>query len=249
MGKLIEKCPSCGTDMSIKTLVCKNCGIEINCDFNIPKGNSLNLNEDEIDFLKVFMKYEGNISKAQEELGLGYTSVKAKIKAINIKLGNNEEMGMDDFKDNVDETNKGLASQRIIGLLKAQGGVADCPMLRGEPIKIWLTDDGVKNSGYPDLLCTWDMFDAIVNKAKELGGIMYRGDSAAQSGAKIGSKKFPVDTMDAFISMEFYGKQEGESTTRRSTYFAAILAWAAICNNRRSDGNGGYIELLPRWME
>ncbi len=249
MAKLIEKCPSCGSDMTIKTLICKNCGIEINCNFNIPNGNGLNLNEEEFEFLKTFIKYEGNISKVQDELGIGYTSVKSKLKTLNVKFGNEVDMGMDEYKENLDSDGKGLASQRIIGLLNSFGGTAECKMLRGEPLKIWLTEDGVRNSGFPDLVCRWEVFDAIVAKAKELGGKMYRGDGAAQSGAKIGSKQLPLDTIDAFISVNFYGKSEGESTLRRSTYYAAILAWASICDNKRSDGVGGYIELLPRWME
>ena len=117
-------------------------------------------------------------------------------------------------------------------------------MLRGKPLKIWLTREGVKNSGFPDLICEWKVFDAIIEKAKELGGKMYRGDSAAQNGEKVGSEKLPLDTIDSFISIRFYDNCIGKATTRRSTYYAAILAWAGICENKRSDGSGGYIVLL-----
>nr|MCR4661188.1 hypothetical protein [Clostridia bacterium] len=140
-------------------------------------------------------------------------------------------------------------SQRIIELLNARGGKAECPMLKGEPITIWLSDDGVKNSGFANLICEWHIFDAIVDKACELGGKMYRGDSAAQNGKKIGSKELPLDTIDSFISIEFYGNNIGNTTTRRSTYYAAILAWAGVCQNYRSEGQGGYIVLNPDWRK
>ena len=151
---------------------------------------------------------------------------------------------MEDIEDSIEVEGLGSASKIIAKKLEECGGSADCPMLRGEPLKIWLTTEGVRNSGFPNLICEWKIFDAIVNKARELGGKMYRGDGAAQSGAKIGSKELPLDTIDSFISLKFYGRNIGDSTLRRSTYYCAILAWAEICENKRSDGIGGYIELL-----
>ena len=128
-----------------------------------------------------------------------------------------------------------------------QGGVVDCPMMRGPAIKIWMTKDGVKNSALPSLLCTWQQFDDILEKAIALGGIMYRGDTAAQNGSRIGSKELPLDTMESFIAMNYFGRKEGETTVRRSTYYAAIMKWAGVCDNCRSDGNGGYIS-VAKWL-
>ena len=255
--KLIEHCPACGEEMYISTLKCKGCGIEIKGEFektsNLGTSNidglSNSVSCDDLDFIKVFLKYEGNISKLQEELGIGYFAIKSKLKEVNIKLGNEIELEMNDCNTNVVSDDKGLASQRIIDLLKQAGGKAECPMLKGDPLIIWLTNDGVKNSGFTNFVCEWEIFDAIVDKARELGGKMYRGDSAAQNGAKIGSPELPLDSIDAYISIEFYGNQEGKSTLRRSTYYAAILAWAGICKNKRaSHGELGHIELLPNWM-
>lgn len=53
---------------------------------------------------------------------------------------------------------------------------SECHMLKGEPLTIWLTSDGAKNSGFANFVCEWDIFDTIVDKARELGGTMYRGD-------------------------------------------------------------------------
>ena len=127
--------------------------------------------------------------------------------------------------------------------LSEASGVASCPMLKGNPLTIWLENDGVIASGFPALVCEWHIFDAIVEKAKELGGKMYRGDGASQNGAKLGSDELPLDSIDGFISVNFYGGRVGHSTTRRSTYYVAVLAWAGICTNHRSDGFGGYITL------
>lgn len=86
-SKFIDKCPACGADMYLSTLKCSNCGIEIKGDFEMPNGDSsFNLSQDDFDFLKVFLKHEGNFTKVQEELNIGYFSVKSKIKDINVKL-------------------------------------------------------------------------------------------------------------------------------------------------------------------
>ena len=136
-----------------------------------------------------------------------------------------------------------LVSNKIKELLKRNGGTAYCNMLKGSPLSIWLTEGGVANSGFQGFICEWEIFDGIVEKARELGGKMYKGDVAAQNGAKIGSDELPLDTIDAYISLKYYGNKIGNSTLRRSTYYAAILAWAGICTNHRSDGKGGYIVL------
>ena len=247
--KFIDKCPVCGGDLSITSLGCKKCGIEIKGDFESSLDNNYNtiLTDEEKEFVKLFLKYEGNFTKVQEELEIGYAAIKAKIRNLNIKLGNEVESDMPINVQQIETNDKGPASKKIIERLSRNGGIAECRMLRGEPLKIWLTKEGVRNSGFPDLVCEWRILDAIVEKARALGGKMYRGDGASQNGAKIGSKELPLDTIDAFISVEFYGNQVGRSTLRRSTYFAAILAWAEICKNMRSDGKGGYIILYPEW--
>ena len=74
---------------------------------------------------------------------------------------------------------------------------------------------------------------------------MYLGAGAAQQGQKIGSDSFPVDTIDGFISIEFYGKSVGDKTLRRSTYYAAILDWAGFATNHR----GGYLTVNKKYMD
>ena len=249
--KIIDKCPSCGEDLSISSLKCNSCGIEIKGDFEIPKidyNPFSELDDNDINFIKLFLKYEGNITSIQRELGTGYMVVKARLRLINRKL-NNDELGEYEKKGFPYDTSRfGKASKTIAEKLRFEGGSASCPMLRGEPMTIWLTEKGVLNSAFPGFLCEWRIFDAIISETIRLGGRMAKGDSAAQNGARIGSEELPLKTMDSFISIMFYGKKKGETTLRRSTYYAAILAWAGICiNTRSSNGEGGYIILDPDW--
>lgn len=133
----------------------------------------------------------------------------------------------------------------------AHGGKSLMPVLKGNPVPFYLSpkNDGLISEGLPKVVLEWHIFDAIVKKAISLGGKMYRGDSAAQNGAKIGSDELPLDTIDGFISVEFYGAKTGSATTRRSTYYAGILDWAGIAVNHRSQGHGGFITINPEYME
>ncbi len=132
----------------------------------------------------------------------------------------------------------------------AHGGKSLMPVLKGNPVPFYLssTNDGLISEGLPKVVLEWHIFDAIVKKAISLGGKMYRGDSAAQNGAKIGSDELPLDTIDGFISTQFYGAQEGNTTLRRSTYYAGILDWAGIAVNHRSQERGGFITINPEYM-
>lgn len=249
--KIINTCPSCGSPMIISELKCKECGIAVKGDFDIEGGtNNFSLTDEEIVFVKTFFKNEGNLSQTQKDLNKGPNGIKIMLRNINLKLGNNisrSYQGLTEKLARTDREDKLSASGEIINAFNQVGGIADCPMMRGEPIKIWMTKDGVRNSALPSLLCTWQQFDEILDKAISLGGIMYRGDTAAQAGARIGSKELPLDTMESFIAMQYFGRKEGETTVRRSTYYAAIMNWAGICDNCRSNGNGGYIS-VAKWL-
>lgn len=242
---ILKTCPVCGNTLIISKLKCTDCDMEYSGNFETPLFSKLD--DDEIEFIKAFLKSEGNISKLQNESGKTYASIKNVLNEINVKLGLIKEK-----KENVD---MGIwANNKETGIVKVIqdkflecGGKSKMPMLKGEPLDIWVEScgKGIENSGFTALVCEWHILEAIVKKANELGGIMYRGDAAAQSGAKIGSEELPIDTIDAFISLEFYGGSIGGSTLRRSTYYAAILAWAGIVENHRSKGKGGYIVVKP----
>ena len=151
-------------------------------------------------------------------------------------------------KEKVDFEAKRLPSEVIKELFERHNGIMYVKMLKGDDIKFWLVDEGIKNEKLKTLTCTWEQFDVIVEKARELGGIMYRGDLYSQKSIRIGYNGFSVDTIDGFVSTKFFNQKEGDKTTRRSTYYAAVLATANICTNYRSKGKGGYIKLLSEWM-
>lgn len=244
-NNILKKCPSCGKSLIISELSCHNCGVKISGNFAIDGFEEFN--EEEKDFIKKFLLAEGNISKMQSEYNESYGEIKGRLNLINIKLGGSNMVGKSDFT-----AMKG--GSKVVQVLQdkivAHGGQALMPVLKGEPVPFWLspTKEGLESKGLRGVLLEWRIFDAIVKKAISLGGLMYRGDGAAQSGAKIGSDELSLDTMDGFLATEFYGANIGDTTLRRSTYYAGILDWAGIAVNHRSQGKGGFITINPEFM-
>ena len=112
------------------------------------------------------------------------------------------------------------------------------PTLKGDPIAFWLspTGMGVETDRLPDFVLEWDHFDEIVRKANALGGKMYRGDNLVQlSGMKLG-QDIPYDCMEGFIASHLLFMEDGQSVTRRSTYYSGVLAWAGIITIHKSQG-------------
>jgi hypothetical protein len=247
MNSLLKKCPACGSDLIISEMSCRSCGIKINGNFEMD--GFTNLESNDLEFIKQFILADGNITKMQTIYNENYLSIKSRLNNIKIKLGGGII---------VDTTIEDLISSedsKVVKTLKTKmlecGGKALMPVLKGDPVPFWLssTRRGVESEGLKGFIFEWKIFDSIVKKAISLGGKMYRGDSAAQNGAKIGSPELPLTTIDGYISTEFYGSNIGSSTMRRSTYFSGILAWAGIVENHRSQGKGGFITVNKEYMD
>lgn len=247
-NSIIKTCPSCGKDLVVSELTCQNCGVKISGNFDTCGLNVLSSSDWE--FVKQFLSVEGNISKMQEEYNESYNTIKIKLKKINTILGgkimvNTKSM---DFLTNENDS-------KVVRHLKNKilecGGESLMPVLKGLPVPFHLSPDkdGLESDGLRGVVLKWEIFDAIVKKAISLGGRMYRGDSAAQNGARIGSVELNLNTIDGFISTEFYGAKVGDTTLRRSTYYSGILAWANIAVNHRSQGLGGFITINNEFMK
>ena len=134
--------------------------------------------------------------------------------------------------------------------LKADGGTALMPTLRGTPIAFWVsaTGVGIETDKLPGYILQWEHFDEIVKKANSLNGKMYRGDVLARSGGKLG-EDISYDCMEGFIASELLHIEGGMSVTRRSTYYSGILAWAGIITIHRSQGNGSFITVNSQYRK
>lgn len=95
------KCPVCGEKLSITKLGCPKCSTVIEGDF-VPC-EFCRLPEEDLEFVKVFIKCRGNIKDVEKELGISYPTVRGKLDSAIRGLGY-EVSSKELTKDNEDKT-------------------------------------------------------------------------------------------------------------------------------------------------
>src|SRR6266436_1890229 len=85
MRPLILKCPSCEGNLTVTSLGCPECVINITGEFALPQ--LLKLTRAQIDFIEVFIKNRGIIREVERELGVSYPTVRARLDEVIKALG------------------------------------------------------------------------------------------------------------------------------------------------------------------
>ena len=85
MRPIILKCPSCEGNLTVSSLKCPECAININGDFALPQ--LLKLTRAQIDFIEVFIKNRGIIREVERELGISDPTVRARLDEVIQALG------------------------------------------------------------------------------------------------------------------------------------------------------------------
>lgn len=248
-NKLIGYCPRCNNKLIATRLECDKCELELKGKFELSKFDYLS-NED-IDFILIFLKYQGNLKAIQEDIGISYPAVKKKLGDILTNLGieackeGKEEVSeMSNVKSFPIESNDSLVIKKIKKKLNECGGKTSVPLFSGKPCEIWYDNNG-NGLVSPKIPVanhlTWEVFDAAVEIVMKNGGKAEKGK--AQSGAKLGSDKLPLDSVEGYIANKVHGVEEGKSAFGPGFVVCAILDWAGICKNER-----GYLSIDPRFL-
>lgn len=85
MHPVFGKCPVCGEGLIVSKLECRTCGTEIGGQFSI--GRLARLSTDEIQFIETFVKNRGNAYKVGEELGMPYSTIRARLTEVIRAMG------------------------------------------------------------------------------------------------------------------------------------------------------------------
>jgi len=96
------KCPVCGEKLSITKLGCPKCTTTIEGDFQ--PCEFCRLPEEDLEFIKVFIKCRGNIKDVEKELGISYPTVRGKLDSVIRGLGY-EVPAKETLKENNDKVN------------------------------------------------------------------------------------------------------------------------------------------------
>ena len=96
------KCPVCGEKLSITKLGCPKCSTTIEGD--LQPCEFCRLPEEDLEFIKVFIKCRGNIKDVEKELGISYPTVRGKLDSVIRGLGY-EVSAKETLKENNDKVN------------------------------------------------------------------------------------------------------------------------------------------------
>ena len=127
-----------------------------------------------------------------------------------------------------------LVVKRIKTKLNDSGGQAIVTLFSGDSCDICF-DEGDKGLISSKITSSnqliWEAFDAAVEVAMNNGGKAKKGN--AQSGAKLGSGKLMINSVEGYIAQKVHGVQEGETAVGPGFVICAILDWTEICTNEK----------------
>ncbi|MGB8648446.1 MAG: DUF2089 domain-containing protein [Anaerolineae bacterium] len=84
MLNFFEKCPGCGGALVITECRCTGCGLTMRGEFRPPQFATLS--DDQLTFIRIFMRARGNLSEVEKVLGVSYPTIRNKLDEINKTL-------------------------------------------------------------------------------------------------------------------------------------------------------------------
>ena len=89
MLKLFEQCPACGGALVITEIQCSNCHLKMQGEFK--PGLFSTLSDDQLTFVRAFLRVRGNLSEMEKVLGVSYPTIRNKLEEINQTLERAEQ--------------------------------------------------------------------------------------------------------------------------------------------------------------
>ena len=85
MYEVVSGCPVCGGELRVTKLRCARCESELSGSFTLSRLHRLK--PEQWRFVEVFLKNEGTIKNVEEELGISYPTVRARLRDVIRALG------------------------------------------------------------------------------------------------------------------------------------------------------------------
>ncbi|HET89254.1 MAG TPA: DUF2089 domain-containing protein [Chloroflexi bacterium] len=114
-------CPVCHDALMTTRLVCRNCNTTMEGRFTM--GRLFQLTPEQLDFVELFVRCEGKLSRMQEELSVSYPTVRSRldeiIRALGYTIGDAQPV-KDDLRQKVLEqlARKEITSEEALRLLE-----------------------------------------------------------------------------------------------------------------------------------
>lgn len=85
MNPVIGQCPICGESLAVTRLHCRHCDTAVEGHFTL--GRLYHLNPNQLRFVETFIRCEGKINRVEQEMGLSYPAVRARLSDVIRSLG------------------------------------------------------------------------------------------------------------------------------------------------------------------
>jgi hypothetical protein len=82
---VLTRCPVCADELRIARLRCDTCGSTIDGNFTL--GRFQRLTREQLQFVEVFLKCRGKIKDVEDELGVSYPTVVARLNEVSQAMG------------------------------------------------------------------------------------------------------------------------------------------------------------------
>jgi hypothetical protein len=83
--QVLTRCPVCGDDLRIVRLECRACGSALQGNFTL--GRLARLTREQLQFVETFIRCRGKIKDVEEELGISYPTVVARLNEVVQAMG------------------------------------------------------------------------------------------------------------------------------------------------------------------
>lgn len=124
MNPVIGKCPICQDTLHVTRLHCRNCDTTLEGQFAL--GRLYQLLPEQLEFVEIFLRCEGKINRVEQELGMSYPAVRARLTEVINALG--YEIGEPENKPVSEETRREVLAELNAGNLSAEEALQ---LLRG----------------------------------------------------------------------------------------------------------------------
>lgn len=85
MNPVIGQCPICGESLAVTRLHCRHCDTSVEGHFAL--GRLYHLSPEQLRFVETFIRSEGKINRVEQEMGLSYPAVRARLNDVIRSLG------------------------------------------------------------------------------------------------------------------------------------------------------------------
>ena len=117
MNPMLTQCPVCKDELSITRLECSSCNTSIEGRFY--SGAFATLSKKQMEFVEIFVRCEGKITRVETELSLSYPTIRNRLHEVIRAMG--YEPGKDDSADDLgDEKRRSVLADLDAGRISAE---------------------------------------------------------------------------------------------------------------------------------